>query len=371
MSGGGEGKVVCVTGASGYIASWLVKLLLLRGYTVRASVRNPNLSLRIPAICSILNSMCGNGKKLMIEASLKLCLGFDEPLPNGPLYHLLVDDPKKTEHLLALDGAKERLHLFQADLLVEGSFDPIIDGCEGVFHTASPVHFSVTDPQVELIDPALKGTVNVLRSCAKVPSIKRVVLTSSTAAVICNRKMLTPGLHVDETWFSDPLFCKESKLSKTLAEEAAWKFAKENGIDLTVINPGWVFGPLLQPTLNATVEVVLNVINGAKSFPNASYGWVDVRDVANAHIQAFEIPSASGRYCVVNGVAHFSEVVKILHELYPALDIPEKCENDAPFQMGNIVVNEKAKGLGIEFTPLEVTLKDTVESLKEKNFVAL
>nr|AWJ64258.1 1-phenyethanol synthase 1 [Camellia sinensis] len=326
MSGGGEGKVVCVTGASGYIASWLVKLLLLRGYTVKASVRNPN-------------------------------------------------DPKKTEHLLALDGAKERLHLFQADLLEEGSFDPIVDGCEGVFHTASPVHFSVSDPQVELIDPALKGTVNVLRSCAKIPSIKRVVLTSSMVAVFCNRKMLTPGLQMDETWFSDPLFCKESKLwyhlSKTLAEEAAWKFAKENGIDLTVINPGWVIGPLLQPTLNATVEVVLNVINGAKSFPNASYRWVDVRDVANAHIQAFEIPSASGRYCVVNRVAHFSEVVKILHELYPALDIPEKCENDAPFQMGNVVVNEKAKGLGIEFTPLEVTLKDTVESLKEKNFVAL
>ncbi|CAL5380285.1 unnamed protein product [Camellia sinensis] len=337
MSGGGEGKVVCVTGASGYIASWLVKLLLLRGYTVKASVRNPN-------------------------------------------------DPKKTEHLLALDGARERLHLFQADLLEEGSFDPIVDGCEGVFHTASPVHFSVSDPQVELIDPALKGTVNVLRSCAKFPSIKRVVLTSSMVAVICNRKMPTPGLHIDETWFSDPLFCKESKLwyhlSKTLAEEAAWKFAKENGIDLTVINPGWVIGPLLQPTLNATVEVVLNVINGAKSFPNASYRWVDVRDVANAHIQAFEIPSASGRYCVVNRVAHFSDVVKILHELYPTLDIPEKvetgittpkegCENDAPFQMANIVVNEKAKGLGVEFTPLEVTLKDTVESLKEKNFVAL
>ncbi|GMP41534.1 hypothetical protein CsSME_00011604 [Camellia sinensis var. sinensis] len=326
MSGEGEGKVACVTGASGYIASWLVKLLLLRGYTVRASVRNPN-------------------------------------------------DPKKTEHLLALDGAKERLHFFQADLLEEGSFDPIVDGCEGVFHTASPVHFSVSDPQAELIDPALKGTVNVLRSCAKVPSIKRVVLTSSMAAVMCNQKMLTPGLHMDETWFSDPLFCKESKLwyqlSKTLAEEAAWKFAKENGIDLTVINPGWVIGPFLQPTLNATVEVVLNVINGAKSFPNASYRWVDVRDVANAHIQAFEIPSASGRYCVVNRVAHFSEVVKILRELYPALDIPEKCENDAPFQMGNVVVNEKAKGLGIEFTPLEVTLKDTVECLKEKNFVAL
>ncbi|CAL5370679.1 unnamed protein product [Camellia sinensis] len=114
--------------------------------------------------------------------------------------------------MLALDGAKERLHLFQADLLEEGSFDPIVDGCEGVFHTTSPVHFSVSDPQVELIDPALKGTINVLRSCAKVPSIKRVVLTSSMVAVICNQKMLTPSLHIDETWFSNPLFCKDSKV---------------------------------------------------------------------------------------------------------------------------------------------------------------
>ncbi|XP_058225313.1 phenylacetaldehyde reductase-like isoform X1 [Rhododendron vialii] len=275
----GEGKVVCVTGASGFIASWLVNLLLQRGYTVKASVRNLN-------------------------------------------------DQRKTEHLLALDGAKERLHLFQADLLEEGSFDSIVDGCEGVFHTASPVQFSVSDPQAELIDPALKGTINVLRSCAKVPSVKRVVLTSSLAAVTFNRKMLIPGVLVDETWFSDPLFCKESKLwyqlSKTLAEEAAWKFAKEYGIDMVTINPGWVIGPLLQPTVNSTVEVVLNLINGAKSFPNATYRWVDVRDVANAHIQAFEIPSASGRYCVVHKPAHFSEVVRILHELYPALDLPDK-----------------------------------------------
>lgn len=94
----GEGKVVCVTGASGYIASWLVKLLLQRGYTVKATVRDP-------------------------------------------------DDPRKTEHLVALDGAKERLHLFKADLLEEGSFDSVVTGCEGVFHTASPFYHNVTDPQ--------------------------------------------------------------------------------------------------------------------------------------------------------------------------------------------------------------------------------
>lgn len=88
----GEGKVVCVTGGSGYIASWLVKFLLNRGYVVKATVRDP-------------------------------------------------DDLKKTEHLPALAGAKERLHLFKANLVEEGSFDPVIDGCDGVFHMASPVLF--------------------------------------------------------------------------------------------------------------------------------------------------------------------------------------------------------------------------------------
>ncbi|KAG6710876.1 hypothetical protein I3842_05G025100 [Carya illinoinensis] len=154
MSSGVE-KVVCVTGASGYIASWLVKLLLQRGYTVNASVRNPN-------------------------------------------------DPKKTEHLLMLDGAKERLHLFKADLLEEGSFDSLVDGCEGVFHTASPVDFSANDPQL---------------------------------------------------WYM---------LSKTLAEKAAWEFSKENGIDMVAMLPGWVSGPLLQPTLNATLEPFLKLVKDAE-----------------------------------------------------------------------------------------------------------
>ncbi|KAG6630779.1 hypothetical protein CIPAW_13G043800, partial [Carya illinoinensis] len=241
----GTEKVVCVTGASGYIASWLVKLLLQRGYTVKASVRDPN-------------------------------------------------DTKKTEHLLTLDGAKERLHLFKADLLEEGSFDSLVDGCEGVFHTASPVFMNPTDPQAELIDPALKGTLNVLRSCAKVSSVKRVVITSSMAAVAFNGKPLGPDVVIDETWFSDPAFCEKSKLwymlSKTLAEEAAWKFAKENGTDVVAMNPGWVIGPLLQPTLNNSVEPVLKLINGLDRFPNVTDRWVDVRDVAIAHILAFENP---------------------------------------------------------------------------------
>ncbi|PRQ54787.1 putative cinnamyl-alcohol dehydrogenase [Rosa chinensis] len=171
----GESKVVCVTGASGFIASWLVKILLQRGFTVKATVQDPN-------------------------------------------------DQKKIDHLLSLDGAKERLHLFKANLLEEGSFDPVVDECEGA----------------ELIDPALKGTLNVLGSCVKVQSIKRVVITSSIAAVAFNGKPLTADVIIDESWFSDLAFCEKVKLwytlSKTLAEEAAWKFAKEKGIDIIYYN---------------------------------------------------------------------------------------------------------------------------------------
>ncbi|GMH30457.1 hypothetical protein Nepgr_032300 [Nepenthes gracilis] len=315
-------KTVCVTGASGYIASWLVKLLLLRGYIVKATVRD-------------------------------------------------LSDPRKTKHLLALDGANERLHLFRADLLEDGSFDSAIDGCEGVFHTASPVTVHVKDPQAELLDPAVKGTLNVLSSCAKFASVKRVVLTSSMAAVEYNGRPRTPGVVVDESWFSDPEVCKEAKmwylLAKTLAEEAAWKLAKERGIDMVTINPAVVIGPLPQPTLNTSVASILELISGAKTYPNLALGWVHVRDVASAHIQAFEIPSANGRYCLVESVVHCSEVVKILRELYPDLRLPIECSDSNPFMPTYEVSKERAKSLGIDYIPLKVSLRETVESLKAKN----
>ncbi|XP_075657360.1 phenylacetaldehyde reductase-like isoform X2 [Castanea sativa] len=260
----GEEKVVCVTGASGYIASWLVKLLLQRGYTVKATVRDTK-------------------------------------------------DLKKTEHLLALDGAKERLKLFKANLLDEGSFDSAVDGCQGVFHTASPVFITASDPQL---------------------------------------------------WYV---------LSKTLAEEAAWKFAEENGIDLVAINPGLVIGPLIQPTLGFSLETVLKLVKdaGTEVFPDGMCILVDVRDVANAHIQAFEIPAASGRYCINAKVIHYFEVFKILHGLYPTFNLLEKCEDDKPLLPAYKISQDKAESLGISFVPLEVSLRDTMESFKEYGFLTI
>ncbi|TXG55839.1 hypothetical protein EZV62_017152 [Acer yangbiense] len=320
---GGEGKVVCVTGASGYIASWLVKQLLQLGYTVKATVRDPN-------------------------------------------------DPKKTEHLLALDGAKERLHFFKASLLEEGSFDFAVDGCDGVFHTASPVLFSTNDPQVDIVDTAVKGTLNVLKSCAKSPSVKRVIYTSSIAAVMYNEKPITSDTVVDETWFSDPAVCKKAKkwyaLSKTLAESAAWKFTEENGIDLVTLNSGLTIGTLLQPTLNISVEIILKLVNGDQSYPSP-YKLVDVKDVSHAHIQALELPSASGRYCIVESIRSSTETLKILQKLFPTLHLPTKLEDKKPNEPTYKVSRERAESLGINFISWEVSLKDTIESFKEKGFL--
>ncbi|XP_073028201.1 cinnamoyl-CoA reductase CAD2-like [Primulina eburnea] len=314
----GAGKVVCVTGASGYVASWLVKLLLQRGYTVKATVTN-------------------------------------------------LRDPNKVVHLKELEGADERLHLFKANLMEDGSFDSAVHGCEAVFHTASPAFIELTDPQVQLIDPAVKGTLNVLKSCSRESSVRRVVLTSSIVAVAFNRSPKGPDTVVDETWFSDPVFCEEIKawyfVSKTLAEEAAWKFAKENDIDLVVTNPGFVIGPILQPTLNLSSESFLNLIKGKGGFP--SYQFVDVRDVAEAHILGFENPSASGRYLLVGSVLTRSEVMEILQKLYPSMDVPKIAAGDPAYQ----VCNKRAQDLGVVFTPFEVSLKDMVESLKEKKFL--
>ncbi|XP_047945510.1 phenylacetaldehyde reductase-like isoform X2 [Salvia hispanica] len=306
-------KVVCVTGASGYIASWLVKLLLQRGYTVRATVRNPR-------------------------------------------------DSSKVAHLKSLEGANERLHFYEADLLEEGSFDSVVDGCQTVFHTASPVALSVSDPQTELIDPALNGTVNVLNSCIKASTIKRVVITSSITSVMVNYDSLNLGedVIIDETWFSDPIFCRERNdwysLSKTLAETAAWKMARENGLDLVTLHPGLTIGPPLQPSLNLSCYALLILIK---------------EDVALAHIAAMVNPSANGRYCLVGRVAYWFETLDILKPNFPTLNLPTIAPEDRPTKLLYQISRERAESLGISFRPLEDTLKDSVECFRDRNLITL
>ncbi|KAF3325178.1 tetraketide alpha-pyrone reductase 2-like protein [Carex littledalei] len=152
----------CVTGGTGFIASHIIKALLAKGNTVRATVRNP-------------------------------------------------EDEEKVQFLWDMDGAKERLKLFKADLMVEGSFDEAVNGVDGVFHTASPVAtFDPQNIQETLIDPAIKGTTNVLTSCAKATSVNRIVVTSTIGAVIWKQNA-TLESPLNESHWSDPNYCQQNK----------------------------------------------------------------------------------------------------------------------------------------------------------------
>ncbi|XP_072971044.1 cinnamoyl-CoA reductase 1-like isoform X1 [Typha angustifolia] len=317
----GHRRTVCVTGAGGFIASWLVKLLLEKGYVVRGTVRNPH-------------------------------------------------DPKNG-HLKALDGAAERLILLRADLLDCESLRAAFDGCDGVFHTACPV----TDDPEMMMEPAVKGTRNAI-SVAADAGVRRVVFTSSIGTVYMNPHR-SPDEVVDETCWSDLEYCKKTKnwycYGKTVAEQGAWEVARERGIELVVVNPVLVLGPLLQPTVNAsTVHVMKYLTGSAKTYTNAAQAYVHVRDVAEAHVRVFEAPDAGGRYICAESTLHRGELCRILAKLFPEYPITDKCKDEVnPPKKGYKFTNKRLKDLGIEFTPVNQCLYETVKSLQDKGLLPL
>ncbi|XP_042519017.1 cinnamoyl-CoA reductase 1-like [Macadamia integrifolia] len=317
----GYGQTVCVTGAGGYIASWLVKFLLEKGYTVKGTVRNP-------------------------------------------------DDPKNS-HLKELEGAKERLILCKADLLDYESLRNAIEGCQGVFHTASPV----TDDPEQMVEPAVTGTKYIVNAAADA-GVRRVVMTSSIGAVHMDPNR-APEKVVDESCWSDLDFCKNTKnwycYGKAVAEQAAWETAKERGVDLVVVIPVLVLGPLLQPSINASVVHVLKYLAGsAKTYVNSVQAYVDVRDVALAHILVLEAATASGRYLCAESVLHRGDVVEILAKLFPEYPVPTKCSDEVnPRRQPYKFSNQKLKDVGLEFIPVKQTMYETVKSLQEKGHLPI
>ncbi|KAH7279311.1 hypothetical protein KP509_37G014100 [Ceratopteris richardii] len=270
--------------------------------------------------------------------------------------------------------AKERLKLFKADLLDYGSFDAAVDGCEAVFHTASPFFFNTDNPEKDLIEPAVNGTRNVLNACGKAKSVRRVIMTSSVAAVSYTPSRKPEDI-VDESFFSDVVYCRQNNLwyqsSKTEAEKEAWRIAKEQGLDLVTINPAMVIGPLLQPTLNTSSAAILRLLNGStNTYLNVALGWVHVKDVAEAHILAYEIGEASGRYICAESIIHYERITQMLRDLFPKYPIPSKCSDESsPRAPEYTICTDKVKSLGLKYTPIKQALIDTVESLVENKFL--
>lgn len=176
-----------------------------------------------------------------------------------------VANPAKTAHLKALPGAADRLKLFEADLLKAGSFDEALAGCSECHHTASPFfNDGVTDAELQLIRPAMEGTLNVLGSCKK-NDVRTIVVTSSTAAVYGRREGNPAGHVITEAQWADEDLAAENKVhyvvSKIKAERAVWAFAEKDFPEarIVAVNPTLVVGPMLQPVMNTSSAVIAGV----------------------------------------------------------------------------------------------------------------
>ncbi|KAK3148939.1 hypothetical protein QOZ80_3AG0210700 [Eleusine coracana subsp. coracana] len=323
-----KGETVMVTGASGFIGSCVVRGLLDRGYSIHAGVLNP-------------------------------------------------DDKAETDHLHALAaGAGEgRLRVFRCDLLDGAALLDAARGCSGVFHLASPCTVDrVDDPQKQMMVPAIEGTLNVLRAAKKAGAVRRVVVTSSVSAIVPNRGW-PAGEVVDERCWTDIDYCEKNGVwypaSKALAEKAAWKFAEENGLDVVAVNPGTVMGPMIPPTINASMAMFLRLLEGCtEDYLDFFMGPVHLEDVALAHITLFENPAASGRHICVESICHWSDFAAKVAELYPNYKVPKFPKDTQPGLVRAKVGSKKLIALGMQFRPMEQIIRDAVESLKSRGYIS-
>lgn len=347
-----KSKPALVTGATGYVAAWLVKRLLEEGITVHAAVRNP-------------------------------------------------DNKQKLAHLDALAAqTKGSIKYFKSDLLHEGSYAEAMEGCEVVFHTASPFVMEVKDAQKELIDPAVKGTENVLKQANATESVKRVVLTSSCAAIYTDASdlALTPnGSFTEEVWnTTSSLEYQPYSYSKTLAEKKAWEMVKaQDRWDLVTINPSFVMGPALNAAsiTSESYNILKQIGDGTMKagVPKMGVGVVDVRDVGDAHYLAAFTPSAKGRYITSAHNTDFLEMSLSLQESYGGkYPLPKKAlpkwllmivgplvnkSFSRKFIKNNVNVTWKAdnskikKDLGLAFIPLKKTMEDSFKVMIDHGMV--
>lgn len=345
-------KPVMVTGANGYVASWLVKQLLEDGITVHAAVRSPEN-----------NDKVGHLKECAAKSS-------------------------------------GEIKFFKADLLTEGAYKEAMQGCELVYHTASPFTSNFKDPQKELIDPAVKGTANVLNSAKEVASVKRIVVTSSCAAIYTDAidcEKVPNGILTEDIWNTTAsLDYQPYSYSKTLAEQKAWEIAEtQNQWDLVCVNPCFVLGPAMNPK-NATSETIniLKQLGGGDmkmGAPKIGVGIVDVRDVANAHFKAGFTPNAKGRYITAGHNSNFLEMGTVLLPKYgDKFPLPKKALPKwllmivGPFAdklftrkfiRNNVNIpwkadNSKIKNdLGIQFRPLKETMEDSFQALIDEGIL--
>lgn len=250
------GELVLVTGGSGFVGAHSIVGLLNEGYRVRTTVRS-----------------------LGREADVRA--------------------------MVTAGGADpgDALSFAAADLTSDAGWAEAVAGCDFVWHVASPFPPGVPKHEDELVVPAREGTLRVLRA-ARDAGVRRVVLTSSFAAIGYSPKA-TSGPFTEDDW-TDPDGDEVTAYvkSKLLAERAAWDFVTREGgaLELSVINPVGIFGPVLGPDYSGSISLVKSLLDGAMpGVPRLSFGVVDVRDLVDLHLRAMTDPAARGERFLANG----------------------------------------------------------------------
>ena len=332
---------VLVTGATGFIGLHCIAQLLQQGYSVTGTVRSPN---RIEEF-----------KQAISEQQL----------------------------------STENLSFVEADLTKDEGWDEAVAGCDYVLHVASPFIVGVPKHEDELIIPAVEGTRRVIEAAIN-EGVKKVVQTSSCAAIIETHNGKTHFTEDDWTDASHPKTPAYYK-SKTLAEQKAWELVgAQSTTKLAVINPAGVFGPTLSDDIGVANAFVLQVIDGkVPGCPKLHLGFVDVRDVAAAHILAMQKPEADGERFIISEREYwfreFSAVLRAAgYEKAPSREMPNWLVKflglfDPPTrQMSQMIGKEKItpsdkakKLLGWKPRPADESLRDTAAQIVEKGMVKL
>ncbi|MFE5916817.1 NAD-dependent epimerase/dehydratase family protein [Streptomyces sp. NPDC056468] len=347
--GADRSTAVLVTGGSGFVGSHLVKRLLERGYRVHATVRSTAAT-----------------------AKVRPLLEMQEAHPG-------------------------RLHLFEADLLAEGSFDEAMTGCGVVFHVASPFLMpeKIKDGRRDVVDPALLGTRNVLAAVERTPTVERLVLTSTVGAIFGD---YADVLAMDDAVLSERHFNTTSTVennpyhyAKTVAERAAWDAEAAQGRwRMVSVNPGLILGPSVTPTSESGSLFLLEELFKGYFFygaPDFSFTTVDVREVADAHIAAARNPDAKGRYILAAPtMTSFQEMSRMIRARHPRdLRLPRTALPHWPvrvlgpafglsqdyirkhlgirFQVDN---SRSVNELGITYRPIEQTVLDHYEAWRSQ-----
>ncbi len=273
-------QTIIVTGASGFIAKHVMARLLDQGFRVRGTVRAEQ---KIPQIRETMARMC------------------KEPIA-------------------------ERLELVVADLLDDKGWGEAMAGADALIHVATYVPAKEPKDPAQVLAPALEGTKRVLRF-AKKAAIKRVVMTSSVAAIGYGHQVRRGEVHfgVSDWTSADKVMGHWTyPAAKVLSEKLAWDIAKKDALQLTTICPSMVFGPAPDADTSASLKVVRQILQGkVPMMPPGGIGVVDVRDVAEIHTKALLDPESIGQRVIANsGYLAFLSLAQILGGKYPGIKVP-------------------------------------------------